>query len=254
MPELKIPGDSPQFGTAEYSGAPAGDICKACGQPVTGVYYRANNSAMLCGSCADRVQREVPKDSHAAFVRALLFGLGGFFAAFVAYSAIGILFRGWTIGYLALGVGWIVGKAMMAGSGGIGGRRYQIVAVLLTYAAVSMSAVPIALFLPHEQAQSQKANHASQSPPEAAPATGEPDQNSPQSEEPTKPRTTHRSLVAALGLLALLGLASPFLGGVGGLIMLVILFVGMQFAWRITRGHPKIVVDGPFQISSSAKA
>ena len=37
------------------------------------------------------------------------------------------------------------GKAMHLGSRGVGGRRYQLVAVLLTYLAVSLSAVPIAI-------------------------------------------------------------------------------------------------------------
>ena len=48
-----------------------------------------------------------------------------------------------TIGYIALAVGWLVAKAIMKGSNGIGGRRYQVAAVLLTYAAISLAAVPI---------------------------------------------------------------------------------------------------------------
>ncbi len=49
------------------------------------------------------------------------------------------------IGYVSLAVGWLVGKAIMLGSKGIGGRRYQIAAVILTYAAVSLAAIPIAM-------------------------------------------------------------------------------------------------------------
>ena len=36
-------------------------------------------------------------------------------------------------------------KAIMKGTNGIGGRRYQIAAVALTYAAVSLSAIPIGI-------------------------------------------------------------------------------------------------------------
>src|SRR5690242_17512765 len=109
----------PQFRTlAESQPIPVADVCKACRQPITGVYYRAN-SAMVCGSCADRVKRELPQDSHAAFMRGLLFGLGGFLVALIAYSAVGVLLQGWTIGYLSLAVGWVVGKAMMMGSRGV---------------------------------------------------------------------------------------------------------------------------------------
>ena len=62
-----------------------------------------------------------------------------------------VLYAGFTIvtglyiGYVSLAVGWLVGKAIMLGSKGIGGRRYQIAAVVLTYAAVSLAAVPIAI-------------------------------------------------------------------------------------------------------------
>lgn len=65
----------PQFGKLEQS-APKGDSCKLCAQPITGPYYRANGN-MLCGSCSERVRREQPQDSHAAFMRGVSFGVGG---------------------------------------------------------------------------------------------------------------------------------------------------------------------------------
>src|SRR5260221_11698475 len=95
---------------------------------------------MVCGNCFDHIQRERPRDSHTAFVRAVLFGLVGFAIGLIAYAGFEIM-TGISIGYLALAVGWIVGKAMMIGSGGIGGRRYQLTAILLTYAAVSMAGI-----------------------------------------------------------------------------------------------------------------
>ena len=256
MPELKSPGDMPQFGTAEYSGTAAGDICKVCSQPVTGVYYRANNRAMLCGSCAEQVQRQAPKDSHAAFVRGLLFGVGGFVLGLILYAGFTIA-TGIEIGFVSLGVGWLVGKAIMVGSSGIGGRRYQVAAVLLTYAAVSMAFIPIMIYYVGKEksgpkqtqtqpADSRQDDQGSQE--TARQSNG--GQNSP------APRS-RPNLAAILGKAVVFGLASPFLqlqGGVSGVIGLFILFVGMQFAWRITRGHPKILIEGPFPISSSAKA
>jgi hypothetical protein len=256
MPEPGFPNDTPQFGTAEYPGKDAGDICKVCRQPVTGVYYRViSNNALLCGSCAERVQREVPKDSHAAFVRALLFGIGGFVLGLVLYAGFTIA-TGLEIGFVSLAVGWLVGKAMMKGSGGIGGRRYQVAAVALTYAAVSMAFIPIVLYYaskekakqPQVREQPADSSQASQGDQPPQPSTVQP------SPENTRPK---QNFAAALGQLTLLGLTSPFLqlkGGFSGIIGLFILFIGMQFAWKITRGQPKIVIDGPFQISSAAKA
>jgi len=135
-----------------------------------------------------------------------------------------------------------VGTAMMKASGGVGGRRYQIAAVLLTYAAVSMAAIPIAFYFASErhERQAQHQNHQAdeqQSDDSAQPATPAPQ---------PRPRLT---LGAWLARLAMLGLASPFLELKGnpfwGAIGLVILFVGIKIAWRITQGR-SMEVFGPF--------
>ena len=80
-------------------------------------------------------------DSHAAFTRALLYGIGAAVLGMILYAVFEIA-TGLIVGYVSLAVGWMVGTAMMKGSNGVGGRRYQVAAVLLTYAAVSMAAVP----------------------------------------------------------------------------------------------------------------
>src|SRR5438552_4093119 len=139
---------TPQFNTAQYgstsistaSTTSATDHCFSCNQPIAGLYYRVNGK-MACGGCADRLRREKP-NTHAAFGRALLFGLGAALVGLILYAMFTIA-TGFYVGYVALGVGWMVGKAVMAGSKGIGGRRFQIAAVLLTYCAISMAEIPI---------------------------------------------------------------------------------------------------------------
>jgi hypothetical protein len=232
-------------------------MCASCvTKPITGMYYRANQ-ALLCGSCADRVQRGTPQDSHSAFVRGILFGIGGFVLGLVLYAGFTIA-TGIEIGFVSLAVGWLVGKAMMMGSGGIGGRRYQIAAVVLTYAAVSIAFVPILIYYVNKekpkQPQVQEQQPAVATP--QTPQTTQPGQaaDTQGSSQKTRPKP---NWAAAVGQLALIGLASPFLQlkvGFSGVIGLVILFVGMQFAWKITRGHPKITIEGPFQHSSPPKA
>jgi hypothetical protein len=243
---------SPQFGTAEFKSSPAGDVCRVCGQALPGIYYRANR-AMVCAGCVERVRVSGPKDSHTAFVRGFTFGFGGFLIGLIAYSTITILLQGFTIGYFSFGVGFIVGKAMMMGSKGIGGRRYQIAAAILTYAAVSISAVPISIYLhikerPPAQIQEQRAGDSN-----SAPSTlGSSDsQASDGAASRTKPKI---GFAEAVGLLVLLGLASPFLGFANplwGIINIIILLVGIQIAWRLTRGAPRILIDGPFDNSKS---
>src|SRR5882757_2066021 len=129
---------TPQFGTAEYDAGPGSDRCVACKQPITARYYRVNGN-MACESCTERVQRETPQESHAHFVRGLLFGVGGAIVGMILYAVITVTLH-FSIGYFALGVGWLVGKAIMVGSKGFGGKRYQIAAAVLTYAAISIAA------------------------------------------------------------------------------------------------------------------
>jgi hypothetical protein len=244
---------TPQFGKAEYVGDPGTDRCVACSQPVLGEYYRVNG-AMVCPTCTSSAQTKLPNDTHTAFVRAVLFGCGGALLGLILYSAFGII-TGFVIGYISLAVGYIVGKAMMMGSKGIGGRRYQVVAMLLTYAAVSMSAIPIAISMQSKVRDVQKQQLADeqhqfekefgQQPSNASPTPSNP----PVEAAPVQ----QKSLAAILGSLALLGLASPFLElqeSFQGIIGLVILLVGIRIAWRMTAAKlPEI--SGPFQTSST---
>jgi hypothetical protein len=235
MTDPSLGNPTPQFGTAEYVGHPESDHCQYCHLPIVGRYYRANG-ALACPSCAQKMSGELAKDTHAAYVRALLFGTGAAILGMILYATFAIV-TGIVIGYASLAVGWLIGKAMAQGSSGIGGRRYQIAAVLLTYAAVSTAAIPIWIHYSskHKPAQQQQA------------APGDLDSDSGQQ---SKPSGTRPAMITALGTLLLLGLASPFLefgsNPVGALIGLFILFIGMRFAWQMTGAKP-LQVYGPFE-------
>ncbi len=231
---------TPQFGTAEYVGTPGGDHCRFCHQPIGGNYYRAND-AMTCPACAEKMRGELAKDTHAAFVRAVVFGIGAAIVGMILYATFAIV-TGIVIGYASLAVGWIVGKAMIKGSNGVGGRRYQIVAVLLTYVAVSTAAIP--MWIDYSRKHPQQLHTAKQTAGKPASDNDSLDQ-APPSEKPKV------NIVKALSTLVLLGLASPFLklaDGFGGIIGLMILFVGMQFAWKFTAAKP-LEIFGPFDNS-----
>jgi hypothetical protein len=226
---------TPQFNTAEYAGPPAADHCHYCQQTIGARYYRVNDRT-ACPACTEKAALELPTDTHAAFMQALLFGAGAAIAGLALYAAVEIA-TGWIIGYVSLAVGWMVGKAMMAGSKGQGGRRYQIAAVLLTYAAVSMAVIPVVLWRAAEQRQASQKLIA---PPSSPDGNSQPDQ--PRSRPPM-------NFAAALGRLAFLGLASPFLelqDGIHGLLGLFILSIGIRIAWKITAGISSLGIIGPF--------
>jgi hypothetical protein len=132
------------------------------------------------------------------FLRGLAGGLVGAMIGAVIY-ALFVGFTGITLGYLAILVGFLVGKAMTLCSDERGGTAYQIAAVVLTYLAVAA-------------AHSMLLWHFASSRPGI--------------------------LVAA----AIYGLTFPvmkFAVSPGhGVIGLVILFVGLRAAWRMTSGEP----------------
>jgi len=240
---------TPQFGVAEYKNAGA-EVCVGCNRALSGSYYRVNGK-LACDACVQQVKMRSPQDSHPAFMRAILFGIGGALLGLVIYSAFAIL-TGIMIGYVALAVGWLVATAMKKGSQGVGGRRYQIAAVALTYAAVSLSAIPIGVsFYLKEKKPLAHATAA----PNASPST---DAASPSSRSPEladSPQPIAKPAVGAIiASMLFAGLASPFLelqSGVSGILGLVILFVGIRIAWKITSAPP-LEILGPFQAVASA--
>jgi hypothetical protein len=177
--------------------------------------------------------------NHATYVRAILFGIGAAIAGCILYAVVEIA-TGWTIGYLALAVGYMVGKAMKAGSRGAGGRRYQIAAAILTYASVSSAAIPVGIqqYSKQHEARQAAVNSAQQAHPFPGDGT---DATQPASQ----PKATH-SAVYSIAMLLALGLASPFMElgeGVGGIIGLFILFIGIRAAWQLTAGSELQIAD-----------
>ena len=229
---------------------PGTERCRICGNLIAGEYYRVN-AQMACAQCASEARSGQPKDSHAAFLRALLLGAGGALIGLVAYAGFAIV-TGLTIGYVALLVGWLVAKAMMKGSNGVGGTRYQITAVALTYAAISLSSVPILISYAVKDRASHHAQTIQTSPSDASAATSGQDEQSgsSQAQMDSDSQRPALSFGAAMGQLVLWGIASPFLelaSPGSGLIGLVILFVGLSIAYRMTKARP-LDVDGPFQV------
>ena len=221
---------TPQFASAEYATSSPALQCAACRQAINGPYFQIKGTP-VCADCTAKIRAKIPRDSHAAFIRALVFGVAGALVGLALYVAFALA-TGLVIGWVSLAVGFLVGKAMHLGSGGVGGRRYQLVAVVLTYLAVSLSAVPIAI-------EQSRHNHRAQT--QAVEAAPQP--------------SRHMSFGKAVGVLALLGIASPILDlrddPMHGLIGLIILFVGIRFAWTFTADR-SVKISGPYTAAPAA--
>ena len=207
--------DTPQFSTAEYL-PPQIERCSLCGTALASEYYRVHGRT-ACASCASAAQNgQANGQNNTAFTRALLFDVGAAIIGLAGYAAFTIA-TSFYIGYVALGVGYIVARAMKFGSGGRGGRPFQIVAVILTYLAIALAEIPIALW------------------------------------EVRAHLPSGRMLAVAIRLLPI-GLTSPIRemrDPIHGLINLVILYVGLQIAWRGTAA-PRVTVEGPFRLKPAA--
>jgi hypothetical protein len=238
----------PQFSTAEYSHIPGTERCRICSNLISGPDYRVNG-LIACENCARQATEGQPSDSHSAFARGLLLGIGAAILGLIVYATFTIV-TGWFLGYIALGVGWFVAKAIMKGSNGIGGRRYQVAAVILTYAAISLASIPILISygIKHRAARTHQSASATQPEPTASSSADA------QSSESSSPAPAKKiDWTAEIGQLALWGLASPFLqlrDPFHGAIGLFILFIGIRIAWQLTRAKP-LSVDGPYSAGAS---
>jgi hypothetical protein len=173
--------------------------------------------------------------------RAALYGAAAGLAGCILYAAVGILLN-LQIGIIAVVVGVMVGKAVRAGSKGLGGRPQQILAVVLTYFSITTSYIPLFFYHASKDPQYfQKAKERAAARKAASSTTSTSDTVA----APAKPKF---GIVGALLILLLLFAAAPLLSltsGVSGIITLFILFIGLKQAWRLT-GRSEILVMGPY--------
>jgi hypothetical protein len=206
--------------------------CVVCKNAIGVTYFHAQGQ-VICPACAERIQSGQQAPPAIALGRAALYGAGAALAGSILYAAVAILLD-LQIGIIAIVVGVMVGKAVRAGSKGLGGRPQQILAVVLTYFAITTSYIPVFL---HE---------VSKNPQIVAKAKQDAAKN-----PSTAPRRAPRmGVVGAIVTLLLIFAAAPFFGltSVGGLISLFIIFIGLKQAWRLT-GRSEILVMGPYEMA-----
>ena len=147
-------------------------ICGACQSAIPDAYFDVNGTT-VCESCQAEIARqaETPRGM-GTLALATVFGIGAAVAGAALYYAV-IAITNFEIGLVAIAIGYMVGYAVRKGAGG-GGRRFQIVAIVLTYWAVGLAYVPLAFTdsstSRRPQAQTEQAGAAV-----AEPANADPD-------------------------------------------------------------------------------
>jgi hypothetical protein len=231
------PGNGVLAGTAAAT-------CSACKRPITDAYFDVNGHT-FCARCRVIVQQAAETPAGAGLLlKSALFGFGAAIVGAIIYYSV-IAFLHLEIGIVAILTGYMVGYAMKKATGNRGGRRFQILAVVLTYLSIAMAYTPLAfseLNKADQKTQGAVVSGAGGTT-TAAPATENADE-----------KLTGGSLLVGLTFLVGLCAALPILSIVssmpGGLLSALIMFFGLQQAWKMTAA-PKFVVSGPYRISSA---
>lgn len=189
--------------------------CEHCQSAGISRYYLLGGH-VLCAVCAPQFSKV---GTPASFGRPLLYG---------TLTAAGIaLILAWVpnlASVLTIFVAFAVAQALRAGAGGLGGRKLQVLAVLLTYSAVTLCVVPSLIRTVNEQRVEFRA---------ASPADA----------------------VKLIGGVSAIALVAPFLDPfstpAAGLFSLLFILMGLWQAWRMTGGI-SADLSGPFEAEAPA--
>lgn len=184
--------------------------CKLCREPLKHEYYDFGGSP-ICTYCRDKIDqgRSAGAGSH-RLLRAAGFGFGAAAFGAAGYASI-VNLTGIEFGFMAVILGFIVGRSVSVGSYHRGGRLYQAVAVALTYAAICVEYTPQIL-------NTVKGNHSV-------------------------------FLIVTAYLISLAApFLILFERGASGLLGLFIIGIGLYEAWKLNKRGPREIA-GPFPIA-----
>src|SRR5215208_4376044 len=269
-PEAPAPAPSPEL-IPEPKSAPY-LWCSDCRTPMR-TYYFALNERPVCGKCKrgydEKIERGVgPR----AFQRALAYGLGAGLASAAVFAFV-VLTMGFARMFLLVGVGVLVAKAINRATGGFYARRYQLLAVAVTYFSIGLGCLAPVIKLaaemddaPAPAAASADSSAASAddeldallADPSAAAAQGVAERRAAElsPEARAAERMASGGFLGAAGVVVVLLLAMPLLsmlayGVYGAGIGVLALGYGMYKAWDITsHGLVSYEMNGPYRVGT----
>jgi hypothetical protein len=253
-PPERPQGEALQFDHAEPVGPkPAltvpggGSPCAVCKRALEGEYYEVN-AKTLCGTCRTALQTALASPPPGAMKRAILRGIGAAILGAVLFYAV-MAITGYQIGLVGVVVGYGVGIVVRRASGNRGGRRFQVLAVALTYLSIASTNGPEIFKELRDMAAKDHAKTAQVAPasvPSASATSAPPVASAEPAAASTAPPKPLGLGGLVVGLLFVFGIiaVSPFFTGFFGI---VILAIALWEAWRINRAAV-LVVRGPFRV------
>lgn len=210
--------------------------CVSCGTAIETEYYQINGH-VACASCRSRAEAsaETPRGVR-PFLTAGVFGLGAGIVGAVIYFAV-LALLDLEVGLVAILIGYMVGYAIRKGARGRGGRRFQVLAIALTYGAIAMAYTSILVKTAIDKPEPTATSATAQAGQTTAEGDGDP------------------NVIAGLAGGLLLMAAMPVLVIFGSLpsslISGVIIAIGMWQAWKMT-GTPHLQILGPYRLGPAA--
>lgn len=227
--------DDLQFDVAELD-VPAAAVapprtCVGCRRPIVGAYY-AIGDRLVCPACRAQVEAPPPGSGFARLAKATAMGLGAGLAGALVWFAIRRV-AGLQIGLVAVLVGYLVGRAVKRGSGNRGGRGYQVLAVVLTYACIATNYMPDVyqgLMAARDKAVAADARN-------GAPSGS------------VRPLPLPVRVVIRLAVTFGLSLALPLLMATTNPLGLLIVGFALWEAWKFA-GRRRLPITGPYQVAA----
>jgi hypothetical protein len=237
-------------GSGDATAAGADVLCTMCRKSVGTQYFHVNGKH-FCESCVGVLtQVTATPRTMGTFIRAGVFGLGAAIAGAAIYYAV-IAIANLEIGIVAILIGYMVGYSVRKGAGGRGGRRFQILAVVLTYWSVGLAYTPLA-FKQSSLGKGEKATSSSFA--DSIRATSPARSSTPPvTVDDDTSKLSGGSAALAVGALFVMVFALPVMSVVGslpfGLISAFIIFIGLRQAWSMTAA-PKLEISGPYRVGT----
>lgn len=229
--------------------------CSVCGKSVGDEYFHINGKS-VCANCRDMVTAaaQTPRDT-GALIKSGLLGVGAAIAGAAIYYGV-IALTNFEIGLVAILIGYMVGWAVRKGAAGRGGRRFQVLALVLTYWAVGLAYTPLAFKGMKEgrQAASRDSTAAASGDSASADADG-PSDAADSIGAPAKDDapSSGRDVLLAFGMFFVFVFALPVLYIVGslpgGLLSALIIGIGLRQAWVMT-GAAVLEISGPYKVGA----
>jgi hypothetical protein len=232
-------GGDLNFDRATYTQSEAGPPCASCNGPLSDEYWEFS-SRPICSNCRGQIAAMLEaSQSKATFVRAILLGGATAFGCGVAY-AIFVHLTNYQLALITIGIAYVVAKVLRKCSGGAGGRRYQVLAVILTYLASAMGYAPAV------------ASGLTGAADEPAATTSATSAKAPANPEPSASGDVSvGGLLLGAGFFLVVTLAAPFLAAMDAPLGLLIVGFGLWEAWKLTGGVP-MVLGGPYRRTAVA--